>query len=87
MKPTKNKISCALLGGGRSFKVWTRSMVSAFEMGLRQKPRKVTACKQSWALDRETQYPLEARKLRRLAVPVSESLLEGGAQKEVIDIL
>jgi hypothetical protein len=57
-------------------------MVSAFEVGVRQKPRKVTACKQSWALAGETQYPLEARKLRRLAFPISESCWE-----EVIDIL
>jgi hypothetical protein len=77
MKPKKDKISWASLGGGRSFKVWTWSMVSALEMEVRQKPRKVTACKQSWALAGETQYPLEARKLRRLAVPVSESCWKG----------
>jgi hypothetical protein len=77
MKPKKDKISWVSLGGGRSFKVWTWSMVSAFEVGVRQKPRKVTACKQSWALAGETRYPLEARKLRRLAVPFSESYWEG----------
>jgi hypothetical protein len=76
-KPKKDKISWASLGGGRSFKVWTQSMVSAFEVGVRQKPRKVTACKQSWALAGETRYPLEARKLRRLAVPFSESCWKG----------
>jgi hypothetical protein len=77
MKPKKDKISWASLGRGRSFKVWTLSMVSAFEVGVRKKPRKVTACKQSWALAGETRYPLEARKLRRLAVPFSESCWEG----------
>jgi hypothetical protein len=77
MKPKKDKISWLSLGGERSFKVWTQSMVSAFEVGVRQKPRKVTASKQSWALAGETQYLLEARKLRRLAVPFSESCWEG----------
>jgi hypothetical protein len=52
-------------------------MVNAFEVGVRQKPRKVTACKQSWALAGETRYPLEARKLRKLAVSFSESCWEG----------
>jgi hypothetical protein len=77
MKPKKDKTFGASLGGGMSFKVWTRSMVSAFEMKVRQKPKKVTACKQSWALAVETRYPLEARKLRRLAVPISESCWKG----------
>jgi hypothetical protein len=81
MKPKKDKTFGASLGRRRSFKVWTQSVISAFEMGVRQKPRKVTACKQSWALAGETWYPLEARKLRRLAVPVSESCWKGGHRR------
>jgi hypothetical protein len=89
MKPKKDKISWVSLGEERSLKSWTWSMVSAFEVWVRQKPRKATAWKQSWALAGETQYPLQARKLRRLLFPFqnpAERGSTGGCHRHIVEV-